>query len=114
MDKTLQRIVELIGEKWGASKELAEYLGIHPNVITNWKNGRNKSYKRHLPEIATFFNTTVDYLKNGSEDKKIPASSETELKGVYFNFAKEAQESGIDPDDIKLAIETIKKLRGEK
>ena len=26
-------------------KALAEYLGVHPQVITEWKGGRKKSYK---------------------------------------------------------------------
>lgn len=67
MDQTLERIVTLIGPKRGASKELAEYLGVHPNVITNWKNGRNKSYTRYLPEIAKYFNISMDFLLYGED-----------------------------------------------
>lgn len=67
MDQMLERIVTLIGPKRGASKELAEYLGIHPNVITNWKNGRNKSYTRYLPEIANYFDVTTDFLLYGED-----------------------------------------------
>ena len=67
MDQTLERIVTLIGPKRGASKELAEYLGVHPNVITNWKNGRNKSYTRYLPEIAEYFNISMDFLLYGED-----------------------------------------------
>ena len=47
MDILLERIIECIGPRHGAKKELAEHLGIHPNVITNWLNGRNKSYRRY-------------------------------------------------------------------
>lgn len=37
-----------------------------------------------------------------------------ELDNVYLSFAKQAQNEGIAPEDIRLAIETIKKLRGER
>ena len=70
MDQLLERIIALIGPKRGASKELADYLGIHPNVITNWKNGRNKSYIRYLPEISEYFNVTTDYLLTGDDKIK--------------------------------------------
>lgn len=70
MDQMLERIIALIGPKRGASKELADYLGIHPNVITNWKNGRNKSYIRYLPEISEYFNVTTDYLLTGDDKIK--------------------------------------------
>lgn len=68
MDETLKRIVECIGPRHGAKKELAEYLNIHPNVITNWLNGRNKSYHKYLPQIATYYNVSIDYLL-GNESK---------------------------------------------
>ena len=54
MDILLERIIECIGPRHGAKKELAEHLGIHPNVITNWLNGRNKSYRRYVNERAAF------------------------------------------------------------
>lgn len=75
MEEVLQRIIDLIGPKHGASKALADYLGIHPNVITNWKNGRNKSYRGYLKQIADYFGVSVDYLL-GKEPKEKPATNE--------------------------------------
>ena len=49
--------------------------------------------------------------KDELDEKKNPYSN---LKGIYLSYAKEAQDSGIDPDDIRLAIDTIKRLRGGK
>lgn len=45
--------------------------------------------------------------------EKEKTSQPDELEGVYLSFARQAQESHIDPKDIMLAIETIKKLRGD-
>lgn len=74
MDILLERIVECIGSKHGAKKELAEYLGIHPNVITNWLNGRNKSYRRYVNEISSFYGVSSDYLL-GKTDKMESSST---------------------------------------
>lgn len=70
MDETLKRILELMGNGHGSRTELADYLGIHPNVITNWKNGRNHSYNKHLTQIAKYFDVTVDYLLGNTDTKK--------------------------------------------
>ena len=70
MDILLERIIECIGPRHGAKKELAEHLGIHPNVITNWLNGRNKSYRRYVNEIAAFYGVSVDYLLGNADSKE--------------------------------------------
>ena len=74
MDDMLKRIAECSGPKHGAKKELAGHLGIHPNVITNWFNGRNKSYRRYLPEIAAYYKVSEEYLKgeDSSAQKENP------------------------------------------
>ena len=48
MDIVLTRILECMGNKYGSGKDLADFLGISGNVITNWKNGSNHSYLKHL------------------------------------------------------------------
>ena len=39
LDIMLKRIIELIGTRHGANKELADAIGIHPTRITDWKTG---------------------------------------------------------------------------
>ena len=73
MDEMLTRILSCIGNKHGAQKELAEHLGIHPNVITNWKNGTNKSYRGYINEIADFYGVSIDYLLTGEQKEKSPS-----------------------------------------
>ena len=96
MDKVLERIVKCIGPRHGAKKELAEYLNIHPNVITNWLNGRNKSYRKYLPQIAYYYNTSVDYLQFGNERKEESTADSSELdkelKGIDFALYGEVKE----------------------
>lgn len=73
MDIVLTRILECMGPKHGAGKELADYLGISGNVITNWKNGSNRSYLKYLSQIAEFYDVSEDFLRGRSnlkEDEK--------------------------------------------
>ena len=91
MDKTLSIIIDLIGPKHGAIKELAEYLGITPNVVTNWKNGSNKSYRKYLKEIANYFGVSVDYLMGNEESdtKKIPVSKKDDMYEIFKQLLEE-------------------------
>lgn len=84
MDITLKRILELIGPRHGAGKELAEYLGIHPNVITGWRNGSLRSYRRYIPEIAKYFEVSEDYLNGLTDTKKAPAKQEPNDEDIKF------------------------------
>ena len=85
MDEMLTRIFKCIGVKRGAQKDLAEYLGIHPNVITNWKNGSNKSYRGYVDEISNYFNVTTDYLLTGEQKEKAPIDVVDEDLREYLN-----------------------------
>lgn len=102
MDKTLELIIDLIGPKHGAIKELAEYLGITPNVVTNWKNGSNKSYRKYLKEIADYFGVSVEYLKGseGADTKKAPASERDRREK---EFIKMFEKLNSDQQDLILA-----------
>lgn len=70
----IQNIIKLLKEQNKTQKNLTDYLGITQNAFTDWKSGRIKSYNKHLPKIAEFFDVTVDYLlgkenENKSDDK---------------------------------------------
>lgn len=59
---TLDIILELIDKNNIKQKDLTDYLGISKNAFTNWKGGFSQSYNRYLPQIAEFFNVSIDYL----------------------------------------------------
>ena len=56
--------------------------------------------------LANVLQVTPDYLMGW----EIPPQ-EGQLNNVYFNFAREAQENNIDPNDIRIAIDMIRKLK---
>lgn len=98
----LERIIECIGPRHGAKKELAEHLGIHPNVITNWLNGRNKSYRRYVNEIAAFYGVSVDYLLGNADSKEKQPDSQNEnqaVKDELIAFYGDVKDD-LTPDDI--------------
>ena len=68
----LDRISMLLKEQDKKQKDLCNYLGISKNVFTDWKGGRNKSYRSYLPAIANYFGVSVDYLL-GNTDERRPA-----------------------------------------
>jgi transcriptional regulator with XRE-family HTH domain len=100
----VERIRALANEQGLSLPNLEVKLGLGNGTISRWSKSAPNTDK--LQKVADFFNVSMDYLLGRSE-------KDDELAGVYFNFAKEAQESGVDPDDIKLALETIRKIKGE-
>ncbi len=59
---TLSKIIELMNKNNIGNQELASALGLNRQLITDWKAGRSKSYKKYLVEIADYFGVSVDYL----------------------------------------------------
>ena len=108
-----ERIEDLRKSRKISQGKLEKELGFSNGSISKWKT--SMPTPERLQKIADYFGVTVDYLMTGRdnvpEEKKKPYS---DLKGIYLSYAQEAQDSGIDPDDIRLAIDTIKRLRGEK
>lgn len=89
----------------------AAKIGFNRASVTMWKNTGKPPKPELLDKIAAFFDVTTDFLLEKEQKEK--TSQPDELEGVYLSFARQAQESRIDPKDIMLAIETIKKLRGD-
>lgn len=58
----LDNILDTMKENGVQQQSLAANLGIHKNNITEWKQGRTKSYMKYLPQIADFLGVSVDYL----------------------------------------------------
>lgn len=63
MDDTKSRIFELLELQKRSQQELADYLGVKKQTITNWKSGSN-SYNKYLDKIADFFNVSIETLIN--------------------------------------------------
>lgn len=93
-------------------EEVAEQLGKNRATIYRYENNEIENVPTTILEpLSKALRTTPAALMGWEEDPSAHAISQ--LQGVYLSYAKEAQENGISPEDIKLAIDTIKRLRGE-
>lgn len=66
---TLDKILSLLTEKGIQQKTFAENIGVTKHTITDWKNGRSKSYMKYIDKIADFFDVSADYLLEKTDDK---------------------------------------------
>ena len=103
---TLDKILELIEKNNIKQKDLTDYLGISKNAFTNWKGGFSQSYNRYLPQIAEFFNVSIDYLVSGDETKKEPTIIPYSGNEKVDSIVKLLLNSSIDDDDLKI-IEVV-------
>lgn len=72
MDIILKKILETIENNGISQKEITEKLGLTETVFSNWKAGKNESYKKKLPQIAKILGVTIEYLTGEeSEQAKI-------------------------------------------
>jgi transcriptional regulator with XRE-family HTH domain len=81
MDIILQRIFELIGKKHGSQKEIANFLQISSNNITDWKSGKNKSFRLYVDKIAEYYNVSSDWIygKTDTKTEKAAPTNEDDL-----------------------------------
>lgn len=70
MDIILERILNLIKENSINQKDLVDSLGLGRTVVTEWKSGRSKSYKKYVDKIANYFGVDVNYLLGNTDIKK--------------------------------------------
>ena len=101
----IDKISELLIKKNKTQKELTDYLGLDKSTYSAWKNGKSRSYNKYLKEIATCLCVSVSDLIGDDSNLN------NEVNNIYFSFAKKAQDNGIDPNDIEMAIAMILKLK---
>ena len=103
---------ELCAKKGKTPSGVASEIGFNRSTITMWRNSGSAPRKELLIKIANYFGVSTDYLLEKAENKKSPDFSE--LSGVYLSFAQNAQDNGIDPADIQMAIDMIRRLKNKE
>ena len=76
MDSYKLRIQPLIEACGKSDMEIERDLNLPRSTIYDWNNGRSKSYKKYLPEIAAYFDVSTDYLLGNTDIKNKPAATE--------------------------------------
>lgn len=90
--EVLNNIIQVLKENKRKQVDLTNYLGITKNAFTNWKNGDNTSYMKHLPKIAEFLGVSVDYLLGNN-----PPSDGTVFTYAFYNELTH----GLSPEQIE-------------
>lgn len=72
---TLDKIIFLLDKNNLKQQDLMDYLNLEKSTFSGWKSGKTTSYKKHISEIANFFNVSTDYLLNDEVDS-IPSNIE--------------------------------------
>lgn len=104
-----ERFMQLLQEKDITAYRVSKDTGVTQTTLSDWKTGRATPKTITLQKIADYFEVSLDWLVGNSDTRQ----NSNELNDVYFSFAKQAQDDGILPEDIKLAIEMIQKLKNK-
>ena len=88
--------------------EVAKKVGVSEATISRWESGDIANMRRDkIVLLSKALKVSPSFIM-GLDDNQ---ETGNELEGVYFSLAKNAQDEGIDPDDILTAIEMLKKLK---
>lgn len=66
----MHKVVKLLDDNNIEQKDLCTFLNVKPQTFSDWKAGRNKSYMKHITQIANYFNVSVDYLTGETDIKE--------------------------------------------
>lgn len=104
---TIDRISHMLKLQNKTQRSLADHLGIHKSTISLWQNGSCHSYNRYLPEIADFFDITIDELVRDKSPQKT---------NEYMPVIVKAKNHGVTADELSIALNfaIAIKERGEK
>lgn len=91
----LATIKSLCRERGVTNRELAAYLGIKGNVISEWFGRRCRSFVKYTHAIAAFFDLPVEVIQGGAlpaSTKKQARDLDRELKVALFGGEGEVTE----------------------
>lgn len=91
-------------------KQVGDLLGISESTLSQYENGKREASYETILKLGELYDCSVDYLLRGNQNES--EISQDMAENIYFRLAKEAEESGIDPDDIRMAIDMVKRIKG--
>lgn len=104
-----ERLKTLRSVKKITQEELAKEISVTKGAVAMWETEKRMPDLDMIKKIANYFEVSLDWLVGNSDIMQ----NTNELNDVYFSFAKQAQDDGILPEDIELAIAMIQKLKNK-
>ena len=101
----IDRIFELVDQKYKDQKDFADALGVIPAQVSKWRNRKSSSYRKYLPEIAVLLDTSTEYLLTGEGPKRRGSRpvvsdsdtvSEASLKAAFFEGGEDLTQEEMD------------------
>ena len=102
-------IFELLDRTGMEQKEFAQKINVSEKTVSAWRNGRAKSYTKHLKIIADVLGTTTDYLHTGKEGAAVPSAAEQQL-----DSALAAELATATPEEVMLVRAYIQGLKAAR
>ena len=105
MDIFNDRIKPLFEKSNLSNKDLEIKIGLPRSIIYDWSNGRSKSYNKYIPQIAEFFDVSIEYLTGKSENKK---NYKEDITDEDIKFALFGGEEGVSDEAYEEVKEFVK------
>lgn len=86
-------------KKGVTQRELADYLGLTPKMISFYENEERFPPHDILLKLSIFFDESVDYILG----QDVP-------QGIYMRLAKEAQDMNLPEEDVNYIIDLAKRI----
>ncbi len=106
-----QRIANLLKEKKCSQSDLAKFVGVKPNTVSDWINKETSPKIEHICKIAQYFNVSTDYLFYGKDNTGHISNSNIGAIGTNsngtVNINKERAEQIFGADEIALEMTRI-------
>jgi len=82
------RIGECRKKKGITQDQLAEHIGVSPQAVSKWENDLSCPDITLLPQLADYFNITIDELLRGEKSQVVQVVSEEERKDFNKKLLK--------------------------
>ena len=92
-----QRITDLLVETHHKQSELAKFVGVKANTVSDWINKGTSPKIEHLYRIADFFSVSFNYLFTGEESElssgiNLTDSNETIMLELFRMLSEKEQD----------------------
>lgn len=81
MDIYFDRIKPLFDGSGKTDADLEREIGIPAKKISQWNIGYTKSYTKYIPQIASYFHVSTDYLLGNTDDPTQAGQKESPPQG---------------------------------
>ena len=110
MANNIKRYME---QKQVSRIDICNALGVKYTTFCDWVNAKTYPRIDKIEMMANYFGIEKSDLVEipKTQSKEGSGNIADSISDVYLNFAKDAQDNGISPDDIKMVLEILKRAK---